>query len=131
MKKHNEKNERVKRAYFAYLKEAQRYSEQSVDAVAMAIARFERATSFRDFATFHHQQAVAFKRTLSQQPNNRGTGTLSKSTITSTLSALRNFFHWLAGRPGYKSRFTYDDSEYFNPSERDLRIAQAQRPRAA
>jgi hypothetical protein len=36
MAKHNENNERVKREYFAYLKEVQRHSEHSVDANAMA-----------------------------------------------------------------------------------------------
>jgi len=36
MTKHNENNERIKRTYFAYLKEAQRHSEQSIDAVSTA-----------------------------------------------------------------------------------------------
>lgn len=37
---HNAENERIKRRYFAYLKEAKRYSEPTVDAVAKALARF-------------------------------------------------------------------------------------------
>ena len=40
MTKHNPKNERIKRQYFAYLREAKRQSEASVDAVAAALARF-------------------------------------------------------------------------------------------
>ena len=32
MTKHNAGNERIKRKYFAYVKEAKRYSESSVDA---------------------------------------------------------------------------------------------------
>jgi hypothetical protein len=35
MKKHNANNERTKRNYFTYLKEAKRQNESSVDAVAM------------------------------------------------------------------------------------------------
>lgn len=130
MKKHNENNERVKREYFAYLKEAQRYSEQSVDAVAMALARFETYTKFRDFRAYHQEQAIAFKRQFAQQLSQRGGGRLSKSTVRSTLAALRAFFVWLAGRPGYRSRLSYADAEYFNPSDRDTRIALGKRPRA-
>ena len=49
MTDHNPANERIKRQYFAYLDEAQGYSEQSVDAVAKAIARFEVYTRHKDF----------------------------------------------------------------------------------
>ena len=38
MKLHNAENERIKRRYFAYLKEAKRHSEPTVDAVAKALA---------------------------------------------------------------------------------------------
>ncbi len=36
MPKHNANNERIKRRYFSYLKEAKRHSETTVDAVAKA-----------------------------------------------------------------------------------------------
>ena len=49
MATHNPHNERIKHRYFAYLKEADRYSEASVDAAAKAIARFEESTGRRDF----------------------------------------------------------------------------------
>ncbi len=130
MAKHNEANERVKREYFAYLKEAQRYSEQSIDAVAMALARFESYTKKRDFKAFHREQAIAFKRQLVEQSSRRGTGKLSKSTVVSTLTALRKFFFWLAGQPGFKSQFSYSESDYFNPSDRDVQIALGRRPRS-
>lgn len=129
MKRHHETNERVKRDYFQYLKEAQRYGEQSVDAVAMAIARFEEYSRYRDFKAFHREQAVAFKRHLAEQTSQRTKDKLSKSTVRSTLNALRAFFIWLAGQPGYKSRLSYSDADYFNPSDRDTRIALATRPR--
>ena len=41
MTKHNPANERIKRAYFTYLREAKRRNEASIDGVAMALARFE------------------------------------------------------------------------------------------
>jgi integrase len=40
---------------------------------------------------------------------------------------LKRFFIWLAGQPGYKSRISYSDAEYFNLSAKDARIAKAHR----
>jgi integrase len=129
MQKHNAANERIKREYFTYLQEARRQSEASVDAVAAALARFEAYTRCRDFKTFNHQQAVAFKQWLSGRRNETTGKPLSKATLHATLSHLKRFFQWLAGRPGYKSRFSYSDAEYFNVSEKDARIATARRSR--
>lgn len=130
MSKYNAANERIKREYFAFLKEAKRQSEDAVDAAAMAIARFESYTKLRDFKTFHHEQAIAFKRNLATQDSRATGGKLSKATLRSTLAHLKRFFQWLALQPGYKSRLDYTDAEYFNLSEKDTRIAAARRPRA-
>ena len=127
MKKHNAENERIKRRYFCYLKEANRYSEPTVDAVAKALARFETDTKFRDFKKFHSEQAIAFKRRLSEQTNQQSGKKLSKATVNSTLAHLKRFFHWLAGQPGYRSRLQYSDANYFNLSEKDVRVATTKR----
>lgn len=129
MIKHNANNERIKRQFYSYLKEAQRHSEDSVDSAAAALARFERHTRYRDFKAFHFEQAIAFKRHLADQANPATGKPLSKSTMKSTLAHLKRFFHWLASQPGYKSRLSYSDSDYFNLSEKDARVASAKRPR--
>lgn len=127
MPMHNPNNERVKRRYFSYLKEAKRQSEPSVDAVAKALARFEEYTKHRDFGAFHFEQAIAFKRYLAEQQS-RATGMkLSKATMHATLAQLRRFFLWLADQPGYRSKLRYDHADYFNLSEKDARIATARR----
>jgi integrase len=128
MPSYNAANERIKRQYFAYLVEAQGHSEQTVDAVAKAIARFEAYTRYKDFKTFHIEQAKAFKRDLADQRGHRSEEPLSKATLYATLSALKRFFIWLAGRPGYKSRISYSDAEYFNLSAKETRVAKATRP---
>ena len=87
MVRHNADNERIKRKYFAYLREAQRYGNASVDAAAKALNRFETTTRHRDFRQFHREQAVAFKRSLADQTNARTGERLSKSTLHSTLQA--------------------------------------------
>lgn len=127
MPKYCAANERIKREYLIYLKEAKRQSEASLDAVAGAIARFEVYTGHRDFKTFCQQQAVSFKRRLAEQDSVVTGAKLSKATLHATLSHLKRFFHWLAGQPGYKSRFTYTEADYFNVSEKDARIATARR----
>ena len=102
MKKHNPSNERIKRKYFAFLKEAKRHSEPTVDAAAKALNRFEVYSKFRDFKTFHFAQAVAFKKHLAQQKGKQSGKNLSKATLHSTLTQLKRFFQWLAQQPGYK-----------------------------
>jgi len=128
MTSHNAANERIKRQYFAYLTEAQGHGEQTIDAVAKAIARFEAYTRYKDFKAFHIEQAKAFKRDLADQRGYRSGEPLSKATLYATLTALKRFFIWLAGQPGYKSRISYDDAEYFNLSAKDTRVAKAARP---
>lgn len=125
----NANNERAKRRYFAFLKEAKRHSEQTVDATAMALARFEAYTGYRDFKAFHVEQAIGFKKQLAAQDSRRNEGKLSKATLHATFANLKRFFQWLAGQPGYRSKLTYSDAEYFNLSDKDVRVATARRPR--
>jgi len=127
MKKHSPSNERIKRQYFIFLKEAKRQSEASVDAVAKALSRFEEHSKYRVFKAFHFQQAVAFKKHMAGQKGQQSGKPLSKATMHSTLGYLKCFFQWLAVQPGYKSRLQYSDAEYFNMSEKDTRIATARR----
>src|SRR6516225_2619407 len=127
MKTHNAQNERIKRAYFAYLTEAKGVSEATLDGVAKALNRFETYTKFRDFKAFHIEQAKGFKVHLAEQTSLRTNEPLSKATLYTTLGALKQFFIWLAGQPGYKSRISYSDAEYFNLSAKQTRVAKARR----
>jgi integrase len=127
MPSYNAANERIKRQYFAYLAEAQGHSEQTIDAVAKAIARFEAYTRCKNFKAFHIEQAKSFKRDLANQRGRRSVEPLSKATLYATLSTLKRFFIWLAGQPGFKSKISYSDADYFNLSAREARIAKAHR----
>lgn len=123
MQTHSAENERIKRSYFLYLKEARRLSEHSIDAAAAALSRFEEYTKHRDFKRFHIQQGVGFKRQLAGRVSQRTGQPLSSSTLFATLNALRAFFQWLAGQPGYRSHLTYADADYFALSEKESRMA--------
>jgi integrase/recombinase XerD len=127
MTNHNINNERMKRKYFTFMKEAKRHSEASIDCIAKAICRFEQYNKYKDFKAFHFNQAVGFKNTLLTQKSLKTGDNLSKSTINGTCNHLKVFFQWLAQQTGYKSRFNYTDADYFNLSEKDTRIAGAKR----
>jgi integrase len=127
MPKYNSDNERVKRDYVTHLRLAKGKQEATINAVLKAIDRFECSTSFRSFKAFHIEQAKAFREKLLDQPNARGEDHLSAATMTSTLRNLKAFFIWLAERPGYKSRISFADAEYFTPTAAHTRIASARR----
>jgi integrase/recombinase XerD len=127
MKKRNTNNVRAIRNYCVFLKEAKRQSDASVDGVTKAINRFEEYTKYKDFKQFHYQQAVGFKKYLMGQKNVVTDQPLSKATLNTTFRHLKVFFQWLALQSGYRSRINYSDTEYFNLSEKDARIANTKR----
>lgn len=130
MAKPNPANERIKRDYLRYLKEAKGRDEATLDAVAKSLTRFEDSTGRKDFKRFHREQAVAFKKQLGEAQSIRTRERLAKATVQSTLRDLRAFFFWLAHQPGYRSVIAYGDADYFNLSERDAAIARAKREKA-
>lgn len=118
-------NERIKHDYFAFLREAKGRDHATVDGVAKALARFEADTGYRPFTRFRREQAMAFKQRLGEQVNNRHGEPLSRSTMFSTLNALKVFFAWLSEQKGRRLTFVRSDAEYFSLSANDARIAKA------
>lgn len=129
--KANAANERVKRDYFQFLKEAHGRDEATIDGSAKALARFEISTGRTPFKRFHREQAVAFKRKLAEAVNARTGERLSKATLLATLRELRAFFLWLAREPGFKSHIAYSDADYFNLPDKDVAVARARREQRA
>ena len=127
MTKRNAENERIKRRYLVYLKDARGRDNASIDAAASAIERFEEYVRRRDFKSFHIEQARGFKAHLMAATNARTGKALSASTIHAMLAALKAFFAWLADQQGYASRIKYADAEYFNAPDNLSRIATARR----
>ena len=125
--KYNANNERIKRKYFVFLKDAKGQNSASIDGVAMALSRFEIYNKRKDFKAFHYEQAIGFKKHLAKQINAVTNERLSKATIHSVLRHLKAFFQWLYMQSGYKSKLNYSDMEYFNLAENDVRIATARR----
>ncbi|MDJ0825298.1 MAG: site-specific integrase [Rhodobacter sp.] len=127
MAKRVEQNERAKRDYVFFLEQTEGLDEKSTNKVLAAIRKFEVSTGYKPFSKFHIEQAARFKRDLNRAKNPRTGKLLSHATVDSTLAVVRKFIIWLAGRQGYRSKFTYSDAEYFKNNRKNARIAHAQR----
>jgi integrase len=125
MAQYNAKNENLKKKYYSYLKEAKQLSPSTITSAAKAIHRYEEYNNFEDLAKFTKDKAVNFKKELTQTKNKAKNEPLSKSTILHTLNQLKDFYKWLAGQSGYKSKIRYPDIEYFNLSEKETREAKS------
>lgn len=122
MIKYNPMNERIKKDYFEWQKEANRKSDSTIDNIRKAMDRYEHYTKYDDFKNFHKQKAIAFKKHLSQTKSKQAGKPLSKATILSTLRHLKDFYKWLAYRKGYR-RIGVNQIEYFNLTEKESREA--------
>lgn len=114
----NPKNERIKRRYVDYLRHADGKSDATIRQIEKAILRYEEFSGFADFSNFDQHRAKAFKTDLAIR-------SLAKSTILSNVNALKRFFGWLVGQPGYKSKIAPTDIEYLSLSDKDVRAAKA------
>jgi len=126
-RKINEENGRTKRKYAIWKREARRSHSTTVDRALEAINKFEASTGHKAFKAFKFEQAVAFKRVLEDALLPRTGKPLAKATIDGTLRAVKAFFDWLADQPGYRSRISRRDLEYFNLNAKDARVAHAER----
>jgi len=127
MSKYNANNERIKRKYLTFLKQAKGQNESSIDSVAKAIARFESYNKHKDFKAFHFEQAIGFKKHLATQKHQQTGKPLSLATMNGAVRHLKAFIEWLSQETGYKSRIKYSDAQYFSLSEKDTRTAKAKR----
>lgn len=121
----NPENERIKKAYFIYLKEADQKADATIDAIRKAILRLEQYTNFKPFKTYNKEQAIAFKKHLTNTLAERSGRPLAKHTMLSTLNAIKAFLRWLRLQAGFKTCIKALEIEYLNLSEKETRAAQA------
>ena len=130
MPRTNPKNDRVKREYLIYLKDARQRSTATVDQVRHAIDRLESYTGFKDFCTFNKEQARGFKQALVATKEQRPNRPISTATAHHILQALKEFLTWLQGQPGYHRRIDTTHIAYLNLTTNDERAAHAGRPKS-
>ncbi len=126
--KFNSENERIKRKYFTYLKEAKGLSDKTIIQIKKSLSRFEEFTQFKDFKSFSSKSASEFKRHFANSKSLITGDNISKSALLSTINNLKDFFIWLSTQKGYR-KITAPDIKYFSLSENDKRAAKAGKPR--
>jgi site-specific recombinase XerD len=123
----NPANERIKRRYFHYLREADGLAEITIDHAARAIAAFERSTATKDFRSLSLEDAIAWRKKLLSGKGRIAAELSSRATVRSKLQHVQKFVRWLSQQEGFKSRIKVGDADYFDLPRRDRRIASERR----
>jgi integrase/recombinase XerD len=126
----NPKNDRAKRDYLIYLKDARQRSAATVEQVRHAIDRLEAYSGFKDFGTFNKEQALGFKRALVASKAQRSGKPICTATAHHVLQAVKEFLAWLHSRPGYRRRIDPSHIAYLNLTTKDERIAHVTSPKS-
>lgn len=121
MKNDKAKNEIVKRKYFKRMREAKGYSESTICAIEVALWDYEECSKDEDYRNFNSHKAKGFKNWLANK--NRNGKPLSLRTQYNRLRHLRQFFVWLSGQNGYKSKIDVYDTEYLNLTKKQRKEA--------
>lgn len=129
-KQPKEKNERIKRHFLEYRKFARQLSDRTLDRELAALERFDVWNGRTDFAQFHIEQAMGFRKHL-EQAKGATNKPLAKSTMRAIMATMREFILWLSQQEGFRSKIRPAHAEYFNLSRRDEAEARAAPPRPA
>ena len=123
MKKYKAKNEKIKRKYFEWVKDAEGYSDKTIDCIEKAIWVYEEFTKDNDYANYSARQAKLFKQWLSSKKKKRTSQTIALTTQYHHLRHIRAFFLWLSSKPGYKSRIHAHDVQLLKLDKKQSRMA--------
>ena len=127
--RNNPKNDRLKRDYLIWLREAKQRSAATVDQVRHAIDRYEAYTRFKGFHTFNREQAIGFKHALLATDAQRSRKRISLSTVHHILQSNRDFLAWLHNRPGFRRAISLHDIAFLNLSKGEERQAHTSAPK--
>lgn len=119
------KNEKIKRKYLKWLKEARGLADATIRATEKAIWLYEDFTDHEDYAAFNQKRAVGVKRWLEQRKHQGKP--ISVTTTYHHLRNLKEFFTWLSGQTGYKSKISIDNISYLSLDKKKVREATASR----
>lgn len=124
MSKYKAKNEKIKRRYFKWSRDAEGYAPATIESIEKALWDYEAFSSDDDYANFNDKTAQNFKRWLSEKRLQSGE-IISLSTQYDRLRHLKKFFTWLSGQVGYKSKIDPYDSNYLRLDKKLAKIATA------
>jgi len=122
MDKANYKNELIKRNFFGFLREAEGFSEKSVEAIENAIWLWEGFTKKADFSNFNQKKVIEFKEWLKSKKKQNSQETVSLSYCYDIFRYLRTFFEWLGEQPNYKSKINATYIKFLSLTKNETRI---------
>lgn len=125
MTKANYKNEMTKREFFSFLKNSERFSDDSISSFEKALLFWEDFTKTDDFLSFDDKQAIAFRDWLKGRNRKGSENRISLSYCYDVLRRLRKFFDWLSQQP--KSKINPTHTSFLNLSRKDSQIATSAR----
>ncbi len=124
MNKYKTKNEKIKRRYFKWLKDAEGFAPATIESIEKALWDYEAFSQEDDYANFNDKMAQGFKKWLSEKKLQSGE-TINLSTQYDRLRHLKKFFTWLSGQVGYKSKVDPYDANYLRLDKKLAKIATA------
>lgn len=127
MQKANYENELLKRQFFNYLRNSQRFSEDSIMAFENALIRWEEFTGNSDLSVFNEKLAIDFREWLKTKKRKGSENLLTLGYCYDTFRRLRKFFEWLALQP--KSKINPTHLSILNLSRKENQIATRERRR--
>ena len=125
--KFNAENERIKRRYLEWEKEANGKSEKTINNVINSIYLLEKFTGFEDFKKINKKSILGFKKELKKKINKGTNLPVSKKYLLHTVRDLMNFFKWLSRENGYRQKINLSDIEYFNLTDKEVQIARSKK----
>jgi integrase/recombinase XerD len=123
----NISNEKLKRSYFRWLREAKGFSESTVVAIERALSCWEEFVNFEDFGRFNSNKAIRFKKHLEDAVGREKP--LSANSRYHCLAHVRMFFQWLSTQSGYKSRITAGAITYLTLDRKTVQSISSPGPR--
>lgn len=121
MNNYNDNNERIKRRFYEWAREADGLAEQTIKGISLAIELFEEYTVYKDFKLFNSDKAINFKKRLRKKHFRNMP--ISETTYRTYLKYLKKFFSWLIMQPGYKSKIKGDSIAYFNLRKKENKMS--------
>lgn len=123
MSMENLENEKLKRAYRRFLADSEGFSDSTIRSIEKAIWKYEDFSKHAPFGKFNEKTAKGFKDWLAARSGGKDGGGLSLASQYHHLRHLRDFFTWLSGQPGYKSRINPFNVRYLKLDKSKTRIA--------
>lgn len=122
------KNEQTKRKYFKYLKEAEGFSESTIDSMNKAILIYEEFTKHEEFSKkFNPDRMIEFKGWLKNREFR--SNKISLVTLYSYFRSLRKFFTWLCWQPGFRNSIKPGVISYLKMNHSEEKLATQYVPR--